>query len=84
VSTDSVSFIPSRCSSAGSAAACRAKRVLPLLPGPVSVSIRTSSRLRILRTSASSDARPTNGVGCTGRFVWLRLFNGGKAVSLSW
>ena len=56
-------------SSAASAAACSASRVLPVPPGPVSVSSRTSSRPSSPRRSASSRSRPTNGVAGTGRFV---------------
>ena len=57
---------PSRNSSASSKAACCASRVLPMPPGPVSVSNRFSRSS--FSTSASSRSRPTSGVACAGRF----------------
>ena len=56
-------------SSTSSAAAWSASRVLPVPPGPVSVSSRTSSRRSSSATAASSRSRPISGVGWTGRFV---------------
>ena len=53
----------------GSAAACRASRVLPVPPGPVRVSRRASSAVRSSTTSDSSCSRPRKGVAGTGRFV---------------
>ena len=48
-------------------AACAARRVFPVPPGPVSVSRRVPSSRAT--TSASSRSRPRNGVVGTGRFV---------------
>ena len=56
-------------SSTSSAAAWSASRVLPVPPGPVSVSRRTSSRRSCSAIAASSRSRPISGVGWTGRFV---------------
>ena len=67
-------------SSKSSAAACSPRRVLPVPPGPVSVSSRTSGRRRRPAISESSFSRPTNGVGWVGRLLILssRVFKGGK------
>ena len=52
---------------------------MPVPPGPVSVSRRTSSRESSASTSLSSRSRPRNGVEGMGRFVWCRLSSGGKS-----
>ena len=39
---------------------------------------------RSASTSPSSFSRPTNGVGCTGRFDWLSDLSGGNSPSPSW
>jgi hypothetical protein len=71
---------PSSNSSSSSAAICKPRRVLPMPPGPVRVSKRTSSPRRRSRTSLSSRSRPTSGVGWAGRLFILasRVFRGGK------
>ena len=63
----STSHTPSGWASTASAAACRARRVLPVPPGPVSVSRRCVESRRA--TSASSRSRPTKLVSCTGQVV---------------
>ena len=73
---------PSSNSSKSSAATCKPRRVLPMPPGPVRVSRRTSSSRKRPRTSLSSRSRPTSGVGWAGRLFILasRVFKGGKLV----
>ena len=61
----SASHTPSGWASRASAATWSARRVLPVPPGPVSVSSRVASRSR--RTSACSRSRPTKLVSCRGR-----------------
>ena len=58
---------PSRSSAASSSATASASRVLPVPPGPVSVTRRTSSRRSSAVTAAISSRRPTSGVGGVGR-----------------
>jgi len=60
---------PSANISRSTAPACKASRVLPMPPGPVSVSSRTSGRRSMSRTAATSRSRPISGVGGTGRLV---------------
>ena len=60
---------PLSCSSAASASA---RRVLPIPPGPVRVSRRTSGRRRRLRAALTSVARPICGVGGVGRLPGRR------------
>ena len=50
----------------GHSATCTARRVLPIPPGPVIVSRRTSGRNRSSLAAATSFSRPTNPVRCTG------------------
>jgi hypothetical protein len=71
-------------SSTTSAAACTASLVFPEPPEPVSVSKRVVGAPRSASTSPSSFSRPTNGVGCTGRFDWLSDLSGGNSLSPSW
>ena len=52
---------------------------MPLPPGPVSVTSRTSGRRRSSATSSISPSRPRNGVAGTGRFVSCSVFSGGKS-----
>ena len=69
---------PSGNSSAASAAAWSARRVLPLPPGPV----RVTSRARLassLAISATSALRPMKGVAGTGRFERWIVRSGGKS-----
>ncbi len=61
---------PSGYSSATSAATWRLSRVLPVPPGPVSVSRR--ERPRRSRASATSRSRPTKVVSCVGRLLGVR------------
>ena len=56
---------PSVNSETDSAASCRLKRVLPVPPGPVSVSSRVVASRRL--ASATSRARPTKLVSWVGR-----------------
>src|SRR5437667_11169345 len=58
-----------------------ASLVLPVPPGPVSVSSRKSSRDSSSLSSASSRSRPTNGVCGIGRFDSFRLLSGGNSLS---
>jgi hypothetical protein len=58
---------PSTNTSINSATTSRPSRVLPLPPGPVSVTSRTSSRLSKSRSARLSRCRPMNGVDWTGR-----------------
>ena len=69
-------------SSTSSAAAWSPSRVLPVPPGPVSVSRRTSSRRSCSTTAATSRSRPISGVGWTGRFVgrFSSVRNGGNSL----
>ena len=48
---------------------CKARRVLPVPPGPVSVTRRVSDPPRRPSSSSSSRSRPTSGLGAAGRFV---------------
>ena len=71
---------PSGYPSMASAAACRARRVLPVPPVPVRVSSRVVARSRA--TSASSRSRPTKLVTCRGR-LWgsaSRVRRAGKSA----
>ena len=60
------SHAPSRKDGSWSAAACSARRVLPTPPGPVTVT--SGDRAIAAASPASSSARPTNELSCTGRF----------------
>ena len=60
------SHAPSEKDGSRSAAACNASRVLPTPPGPVTVT--SGDRAIAAASSASSPARPTNELSCTGRF----------------
>ena len=64
-----------------SAATCRARRVLPTPPGPVSVSSRPSACSRRRRTASMALSRPMKGVGWAGRLCGRRsrLRSGGKS-----
>jgi hypothetical protein len=57
---------PARYPGTDSSAARSARRVLPVPPGPVRVSRRTSARSRRTSIWGSSSSRPTNRVGCVG------------------
>jgi hypothetical protein len=74
--------VPSRCWSRSSAAACSARRVLPIPPGPVSVSNRTSARLSKAQICASSRSRPISELGWTGRLLGRAssVLGGGKSA----
>ena len=78
----STANVPSSNSSTRSAATCIARRVLPVPPGPVRVTSRTSSSRTSRRTASSSSSRPMSGVGCAGRFVRLpsSVRRGGNSV----
>ena len=52
-----------------SPATCRASRVFPMPPGPVSVTSRASSRLNNWRSAAASCSRPMKAVRCMGRLL---------------
>ena len=67
---------PSGKPSLASAAAWSESRVLPVPPGPVRVTSRTSSLRRSATTSASSRSRPRNGVAGAGRFERYSDFSG--------
>ncbi len=69
----STKYVPSTKRSLNSAPACSASRVLPVPPGPVSVSRRTVSAISRLLISSSSASRPTKRVGCDGRLLGSRL-----------
>ena len=58
-------------------AASSASRVLPVPPGPVSVTRRAPSSIRE-STSASSPSRPTKELAGRGRFVFEIVLSGGK------
>ena len=75
-------YTPSGNASLSSAATCSARRVLPMPPGPVRVSKRTSSRRSRRPTAATSCSRPMNAVGWTGKlFGWLsRVKRGGNSA----
>ena len=60
------SHAPSQKDGSWSAAACSASRVLPTPPGPVTVT--SGDRAIAAASPASSPARPTNELSCTGRF----------------
>ncbi len=68
--------------SRSSEATCRPRRVLPVPPGPVKVTRRTSSRRRSCPMVATSVSRPMSGVGCTGRVSRRRsrVLSGGKSA----
>ena len=76
---------PSSKSSSTSAAACKARRVLPVPPGPVSVSRRTSSCPSRSHTSSTSRSLPTSGVGWSGRLLrrLSRVLKGGNSEGRS-
>jgi hypothetical protein len=61
-----------------------ASRVFPDPPAPVSVRSRVAGSRRSANTSPSSFSRPTNGVGCTGRFDRLSDVSGGNSPWPSW
>ena len=65
------------------AAASMASRVLPVPPGPVSVTRRAPSSKRE-STSNSSSSRPTNELAGRGRFVLEIVFSGGNEPFPSW
>jgi hypothetical protein len=69
-------------SSSSSAATWSTTRVLPLPPGPVSVTRR--ERRTSSFSSSSSRRRPTSGVGWTGRLDWCRVCSGGNCPLPSW
>ena len=58
---------PSTKAGPSSCAMCRARRVFPTPPVPVSVSNRTSSRYNSALTAVTSRARPTSGVSGAGK-----------------
>ena len=64
-------------------AASMASRVLPVPPGPVSVTRRAPSSNRE-STSSSSSSRPTKELAGVGRLVLEIVFSGGKEPSPSW
>ncbi len=69
---------PSGNASSTAAATWRAKRVLPVPPGPVSVSKWVCGSCRRSRTAATSRSRPMKGVRCTGR-LWRGTSSTGAA-----
>jgi hypothetical protein len=66
---EGVQNTPSGNPSEASAAACKARRVFPIPPAPVSETRRASGSASIAPTTANSASRPWNGVAGTGRFV---------------
>ena len=73
-------YTPSEKWSLSSAATCTPRRVLPVPPGPVRVSKRTSSRRSNAATAATSCSRPMSGVGWTGKLLGYAssVLRGGK------
>ena len=71
--------------STGRAAARMARLVLPVPPGPVSVSSRIAGSPRQRSTASSSARRPTNAVVGIGRLAapWSMVVSGGKVDSRS-
>ena len=69
-------------SSTTSAAICSASRVLPIPPGPVSVTSRVSTRRSSCRPCSSSRSRPISAVGCAGRLFGRAssVFSGGNSL----
>ena len=65
------------------AAASRASRVLPVPPGPVSVTTRAPPSI-LESTSASSACLPTNELAGRGRLVFEIVLRGGNEPSPSW
>ena len=68
---------PSRSSCPSSSAAASARRVLPVPPGPVRVTSRTSSRRSSAVIAATSSRRPRSGVGGAGSSTRARSGSSG-------
>ena len=73
---------PSANASMSSTATCKARRVLPMPPGPVTVTSRTLSRRSHATSAANCSSRPRSGVGWMGRlWRWASsVLSGGKSA----